>query len=246
MRKVEPIESSRLSSFDRLLPSEGTTIYPGVNYRDVNDISANVRRGVKQVFRYDSVYQKLHNQGYSISKGSKIGRRYCLYATSVKDEDIIGTIILTEYLDNPDGYGRDDFWYNKWIFPRYRQQHESRCVSGDTMHMMSLSGVANHLYCYPYSKSRNNFALFRHDRSLPCASPIYDSDGPEIQSYIIVRKEFDTIYGPRFLMEMNCEMYRTMDRVAYMKTGSRSLERVLTALRDMDQAAELVKKTVGG
>lgn len=239
--EIEPLNNDSLSKFNRLIPEFGLIISPGLLYRDVNDVSPEERLAQKQFFRNDVEYKTIYERRNLVSKGSRIDRRYCVYVS--KDIDQLGSIVFTETLDNPHGYGKDDFHYHKWIYPKYRRSKYSRYISADLMHILFIAGIANRLYCYPPGKEgEDNFFLNKIDTSLPCMSAIYSHDGPDVQEYVFVRQEFKTPVGIYILLEFNGDLYRKMDKVRYMTANPKfSKEVVIAWLHEMDEAAEKVK-----
>jgi hypothetical protein len=245
--KIRKMASDSLSQFSRLIPSDGLKVYPDVWYFDVNDIPPEVRLKTKIFFREDVSYKELYQRRTAINKGSRHGRRFCIYIK--KDEENLGNIVFTEILDNPDGYGPGDFIYHKWIFPKFRGSKYSRYASADAMHMMFKSGVANRLYTYVPATNRLISGSFfdRVDRSLPCMSEIYPTDGPDLQKYIFVRKNFETPFGIYMLVEFNGRIYRQMDLFNYfMATHGRKEETVRLWLIEMGRAARRVWWTAFG
>lgn len=242
--EIELLSNDSLSKFNRLIPEHGLIISPGLLYRDVNDVSPEERLAQKQFFRNDVEYKTIYERRDLVPKGSQIGRRYCAYVN--KDENQLGSMVFTEILDNLHGYGKDDFHYHKWIYPKYRRSKYSRYISADLTHLMFMAKIANHLYCYPPGREgKDTFFLNKIDTSLPCISIIYPHDGPDVQEYVFVRQEFNTPVGIYILLEFDGNLYRKMDKVRYMTANPKfSKEVVIAWLHEMDEAANIVKDTI--
>lgn len=234
-----------LYKFQRFIPKEGLVrVHPGITYKDANDVSEDIRWDNRHYIVENPIWNKLVQLSKLIDKGSQVGRRYCVYC--YRGEGLIGRIILTEILDNPDGYGKNDFLYNKMIYPEFEHSHWSRSVSGDIFHVTFESGLANNLYAYiPKAEhpKDSNFFYDLIDKTLPCFPKTLPGDGPDTQKYIIVKK----IYPSHVLVEYNGEIYRSMNQYDYMKkvNPKRTDDRVNRALRAMDSFADKVKVACG-
>jgi hypothetical protein len=249
MRKVESLEVSGLSEFDRMIPKEGLLILPGVLYIDVNDVRPDERLASRKMFYEDEEYQPLYLNRKAIWKGGNlIGRRYCAYV--YKDGSYVGNVVYTEKLDNPHGYGKDDFTITKWICKPYRRTKYSRYASGDLNHMLFRSGVVKRLYTYIrlIPEDPGSGLWTRIDFSMPCIGKLYDTDGPKVQKYISIKNSFQTPNGKYAIMELDGEIYRNMDLIEYLVAGgpNRTRESMEEMLICMDNAAEVVKRTIGG
>jgi hypothetical protein len=196
-------------------------------------------------FFNDLEYMPLFERRNLIPKGDIHGSRCCTYV--YKSGDPVGNIILTEILNNPDGYGKGDFLYHKWIYPKYRRTKYSRYAIGDVFHMVFMSGVANHLYTYTLANNSSGTTLWEKvDLSCPCVGVIHDSDKYLKQNYISVRRVIPTEWKTYILVEFDGEKYRKMDKAEYLSSNSHhDKELVDKWMKEMDAAAEKVRETVG-
>jgi RimJ/RimL family protein N-acetyltransferase len=236
--------SDKLSTYNRLIPREGLEVYPGVRYVDATDTDPETRNAAKKFFFADDKQytQLLHDRKY-IYKGSSVGRRYCVYI--FKGDDVLGNIVFTELLDNPHGFGDDDFAYSKYIYPKYQRTKYSRYALSDLMHFFFKSGLAKRLYAYVPAPNSGKTFWERVDRSLPCMSELYTTDGPELQTYISVKESFRTPVGNYDLIEFDGKKYNEMDLFKYFMTSpGRDEETVRRWMKEMDEAAEHVRITV--
>jgi hypothetical protein len=247
MPKIESMLSDGLSEFDRLIPEGGICVYPEVWYFDVNDIPIKERISSKRFFREDPDYRRLYDHRNLIFKGEKTGRRFCAYI--YRDLEAVGNIVFTEVIDNPHGFGKNDFSYHKWIFPKYRKTKYSRYAISDLIHMLFISGIARRIYVYTLARkdSEGHPLWERIDFSLPCASIIYDSDGPETQKYIFLKQEFQTPWATYLLLEFNGDIYRSMDLKKYFMAAPGRDEKIVERwLKEMNEAADEVGRVMNG
>ena len=237
---------AELSKFDRLLPEEGIEIYPNILYRDVNDVDAQIRSETKQYFKNDPSYGALLDHSHLITKGSKTGKRYCVYID--KGPTTLGNLVYTEILDNPHGMGQGDFLLHKWIYPEFRGTKYSRYASADLIHMLFISGAAKRLYFYiPLGKGKAFWDKMRANQDLiPCLPKLYAHDGPDVQKYMYVKEEIDTEWRAYSLVVVDGELYKAMDLRAYMNAiPGRTPEVVERWITEMNAAAEKVKESYG-
>ena len=227
--------------FDRMIPKDGITVYPEVVYLDVNDISKEEREKATTFIYTDSTYYRLHRQGSEIFKGIVNDRSFCVYI--YRRKELVGVITLREKLDNKDGYGKDDFLFNKYIWPEYQHTKYSRYLSGDLIHLVFKSGLANNLYAYmPATQKDVKFYWDKISKDLPCVGIRYETDGPLVQKYIKVVKEFQTKYGPYILVEFSGDIYRSMSIVDYfMSSPGQKCDVVNKWLLQLDEAADKVR-----
>jgi len=242
---VNKLRSKKLTQFSRLIPEEGIKIYPSIQYIDSNDVSEEERRTTKEFFSNDSQYLVTMNFASCVPKGKKVGRQYCVYAHRLDNGDAIGNVKFNEVLDNPHGFGENDFHYVKWIFPQYRYTKYSRYIIGDLIYLLFMAGVANRLYVYvPLKKDIDNskFWMGNVDKLLaPCLSRQYDSDSNEVQKYIKVNQIVPGFKVDYMLLEFNGDIYRNMDHRAYLSAvPGRSKETVDRWLEEMNEAALLI------
>lgn len=230
-----------LSPFVRFIPKDGLTIFPNLIYRDANDVSEKERFATKRVFGDDPEYRVLNKLGSYISKGTKYRTRLCTYV--YEGTKHIGNIMFTEFLDNPNGYGKMDFHYVKWIEKDYRHTKHSRYVIGDLIHILFKAGIANRLYSYmPAKNTESTFFFDQIGQDTPCVSKRYPSDSPDVQKYIISKGIVADFPVKYVLIELNGDIYRSMDLEEYlMAAPHRKIEDVHRWLDEMDKAAKTVK-----
>lgn len=239
------LRSKTLSSFVRLLPPDGIKIYPGITYRDVNDVTPEERQRTKSFFGFDPSYTVAIKLGEFLPKGKTVGRRFCVYADL--EGTPIGNIVFTEVLDNPHGYGKDDFLYHKWIYPEFRYTKYSRYITGDLTHMLFKGGVCRRLYVYvPVVSDTDRESKFWMDivnkPLAPCLSKQYPTDSSDVQKYIIPKQIIPAFKQDYLLLELNGEIYNSMDLRAYLLTApNRTPEVVDRWLVEMDEAAAQVR-----
>lgn len=246
MAIIELLSSNTLSKFDRLL-KQSVTIYPGLTYVDVNDVNENERFRSKKFLREDVDYANMSSQMKKIQRGTDTGRRYCLYV--FKGDCTVGRAVLTEIFDSPFGYTKNDFYYSKLVYREFSWTNWSRAFTGDVIHIMLSSGIANNLYTFmkaDANQKNESFFLNRIDRTQPCVPLVFPGDCESVQKYILVKDEVcigDDIY---LLVEYNGDIYRSMDKVEYIKkTGSTgNEEKIRMMLAQMDEAAEQAKQVI--
>lgn len=226
---------------NRLIGPEGLYIYP-LTYKDVNDASEEERNRHKDFFAQSEAYKRIR-QGLNV--GSKTNRNFCVYA--YKGPEFVGSTIMKEFLDNPDGYGENDFLYTKWVYPAFEQSKESRHMSGDLFHMLFMSGLAKRMYSYTPGRADavSKFFFDRVDSSSPCIPNRYATDNIMLQKYISVSKEIDVDGKFYVILNMDGDTYRSMDHLAYLMAPggpARTQEKCEEWLKQMDLAAEVVKK----
>jgi hypothetical protein len=235
-----------LSQFVRFIPKDGLTIFPDLVYRDVNDISEKERFATKKIFGEDPEYTVLSNMGSYVPKGTEYRIRLCTYV--YKGTDHIGNIMFTEFLDNPNGYGKKDFHYVKWIEEKYRHTKYSRYIIGDLIHILFKSGIANRLYSYmPAKNTQSTFFFDQIGQDAPCVSKRYPSDSPDVQKYILSKGVVADFPVKYVLIEFNGDIYRGMDLEEYlMASPNRKIEDVRKWLVEMDKATKMVRDTFYG
>lgn len=232
----------RLNNFNRFIPKNGIQVYPNVRYYDINDISEKTRLYYKQFFEKDKEYKPLTHRGRKMARGTIISRKYCSYV--YKKENLIGLILLFEYLDNPDGYGKNDFRYTKLIMPEYRGTKYSRYCGADIMHMVFTSNFIKRLYTYAVANKKHGTYVDRIDLKAPCMGIVYPSDG-SIQEYMKITKSLETPYGPYVILEFNGDLYNNTDLKKYfLAAPGRTEELADKWIKQMNLAASIVKKTI--
>jgi hypothetical protein len=225
-----------LTKWDRLIPEQGINIYPNVTYRDANDISEDIRLKSSDDILSDPLQNRLQEQRKVIKSGTKFDRKYSIYVYQMNK--LIGIWILREPLDNPHGYGKDDFHFVKYIYPEFRHTRFVRYASADLMHMLFISRKANRLYSYlPCISTESKFYMDKADPTLPCLGKRFGSDGVDVQKYIIVKEEILASSGNYIILEFNGDIYRSMDLGTYMRVHGRSDEVIDRWIKEMDGAA---------
>ncbi len=233
------LRANVLENVDRFLPDSGVNVYPYITYRDVNDIESQERHETKHFFRNDPVYHELSVRGQNIQKGSVSGHKLASYV--YRNGESLGVLMFLEILDNPHGYGVEDFFFVKWIYPQYRNTKYSRYAFADLMHILFFSGIAKRLYVYAPSKIGDGSFFDRVDSTLPCTGKYYSGDGPTLQPYISVKEEIQTEAGPYILVEFNGTVYMGMDLEKYFLSGpGRSVAIVRQWLLEMNGVAQMV------
>ena len=231
-----------LNNFQRFIPTTGIQIYPDIYYYDINDIKEKTRIYYKQFFEFDKEYKPLTQRGRKMNRGSNINRKYCSYV--YKKKSLIGLILFFEYLDNPDGYGKNDFRYTKLIMPKYRRTKYSRYAGADLVHLIFVSGLANRLYTYNVANKTSGTYIDRIDLSAPCMGKVYSTDGP-VQEYMKITKDIETPYGPYVILEFNGEIYNNMNLKKYfMAVPGRTEELADKWIKQMNEAAIIMKNTI--
>lgn len=231
-----------MHNWNRLLPVEGIIISPWIHYKDVNDISEQERLKVQKFFQQNKGYQDVRPVLKLVHRGSKVNRQYCIYV--YRKRDLLGCILSREYIDNPDGYSLGDFECVKLLYPEFRDTKYSRYMFSDFMHMLFISQIAKRLYLYTLAKrtESTSFLDVADRERMPCIGQRFDSDSPDVQRYIIVRKKFDIEGIPFVIIEYNGDIYRSMDLYAYMKAVPGRSEEVIQAwISEMNLAATIIK-----
>lgn len=216
----------------------------GATYIDVNDISEAERKSTKDFFFGDPAYIVLNNIGSMIPHGDKINRRFCTYV--YKKDVPVCNIVLREYVDNPDGYSLNDFYFHKWVWPDFQHTKYARYALADLMHIIFMTHTGNNLYCYAPSKSDDEFFLDSMNMEiLPCSGVRFPTDGLDVQKYIRIKKRFKVLSYPYVLIEMNGDIYRDMDLMEYfMAAPDRNEAIVRKWLEEMGEAARKVQDSV--
>jgi len=215
--------------FKRFLPKEGITIsiptdcwldaymskkppkvVASLTFIDVNDIADEEK--VQKIVRDDPTYVAINKIHRSIPKG-KIGQSMQCY---VKDkQSTIATVTFKEYLDNPDGYGKGDFSYEKWITEPFQGTTISRLISSMLFRFIFMSGLANRLYAYvPVFSDKGDFWEALGEKHIVCNSMIGERDSK--LPYIQVVKTISTNAGKCFLVEFDGSKYNAMDHDKYL------------------------------
>lgn len=241
-KQMSNLYSSKLTEFLRILkyPVE---IYPDIKYIDANDVDVNLRRRVKRDLAHDPDYVVARNFGSFLPRGEKLDRKHCVYV--FKGDDIIGNIKFVEILDNPHGYGKDDFHYSKFVYPKYRFSKYSRYMIGDLIHMLFMSNYAKRLYVYVPLRNEydiNNYWMHNLDLEiLPCMSEVYETDSSETIPYIKAKdiiRAFKKMYQ---LIEFDGDIYRKMDHKKYLSNvPGRSEEVINRWLIEMNNATSAI------
>ncbi|OGM10665.1 hypothetical protein A2Z67_06155 [Candidatus Woesebacteria bacterium RBG_13_36_22] len=232
---------NQLPKFNRLLPPEGVWVYPEVWYRDINDISMEDRMEARKYLFNDDSYKALLQYRKYIKRGSKIGRMFALHV--FRKMDIVCALTMTEFLDNPEGYGIGDFYFGKVVWPKFKHTKYSRYAASDLFHMVFKSNLAHSMYSYFLVKRETTGVTFwdRVDRSIPCLGIMYPTDGPDVQKYMIIKKEVETGDRKCMILELNGDIYRSMDLKAYFMTAPNRKEEIVDKwLLEMDDAAKKV------
>ncbi len=211
--------------FKRLLPQGGTElirISENAEYRvscsDINDFPDSFNDAIRNIMRNDSDPNIASHSHINI--GKEFGKTFRIYVFLNSQVIIIES--LFEILDNPDGYGHEDFLLQNYIFPCYRQTKYVRWANSDLFYLMFHSGLAKRIYTYIKSKdsvSSNPFQKIDLSES-PCVAKIYPSDGPLIQKYISIPKTINTNKGDYSIMEFNGSEYLKMDHKEYHKNAA--------------------------
>lgn len=231
-----------LQNWDRLLPSEGIIIFPDVIYKDANDISIENRTTIRTYFKYDSQYLS-HATTINTPKGNKIDRKYCIYV--YKKDKLLGCILTQEILDNPDGYGKDEFELIKLLRPEYRFTKYARYMVSDFLHFMFKSNIAKKLYSYVPAKSTTSkyFLDVMDSDKMPCIGIRYISDSIGVQKYISVKKIIDDSEQLFAILEFDGKIYNNMNLFEYMNVvPNRKPETINRWLYEMDNAAKQIKE----
>ena len=231
--------------FSRFIPKGGIQIYPNVWYIDFHDMEQTEVTKIRNWFNADPMHLQLEEHGKAIFKGQYTGVAYLVYVK--KDDKWLGVLSAAEKLDNPHGYGQFDFHYVKWIFPEFQHTKYSRWASGDFMHMGFVSGAVHRFYSYfPADPGEHDtYYMNRVRQYLPCLGKRLPVDGLDVQKYIRIKNEFETQYGPYFLVEFNGDIYKQMDLRNYLSlVPNRPTEVVDRWIKEMDDAAAKVRETV--
>jgi hypothetical protein len=226
--------------YDRLLPPGGCYM-TGVHYIDIHDIPEKESNKVKYYFEHDPCQIVLNKIGGYIPKGKRMSRQYCVRVK--KNDSNICSIVLMEFLDNPDGYSNNDFYYFKLVRKEYIHTKYSRYAIADLLHIIFMSGMGNNLYCYVPVKNNSEFFMDAINRDmLTCASPRFESDGINVQKYILIKKRFNVLSYPYILIEINGDIYKNMDLKKYMMAvPGRSENKIEQWLSEMNKAAQQVR-----
>lgn len=233
--------SQNLRTFDRLIPSNGIIISPDILYLDVNDVPTEERLKQRNILMSWEINKNLLERSKAIYKGSDINRQFCVY--TYKSGKPMLHIHFTEILDNPHGYGKNDFLMHKIVFPDFMGSKYVRYAGGDMIHMMFVSNLANRLYVYtPAIKSNSKIFIERIQPNIPCVGVTFPSDKTAI-IYASIKMEFDTEAGHYILVEFNGDIYRSMDIKSYlMAPPNRTEEKVNRWIEEMNRAASLLRE----
>ncbi len=237
------LNSDKLSAFDRLISKDGF-YEPIANmyFKDINDVDAETRQNSKKFIREHLVYSTLINQLKAIKLGNALNRRFGIYGWY--NGRVVGSIVYTEILDNPHGYGRNDFKYTKIVFPEFTKSRQSRSLTACWMHCLFLSGLANRTYAYVRRGNSEGFVLDQLDPTLPCLSIRYERDNPNYLTYVSI-PQYLQINGARFvILELDGNKYRNMDFEHYMQVSGMSAKKARNILYELDRAVGLVKEEI--
>ena len=156
-----------------------------------------------------------------ISKGTQRSRKFRFFA--YHDWKLMAAYTYTEILDNPDGYGKGDFYHERYIFPEYRKSFLVRFASADIIYFMFKSGLAKRFYSYLQLKTQGAEGKLLWDLidipANPCMPLILKNDGPEVQTYLFITKKMDTEKGRFGILETNGNLFNNMDLGAYHRAG---------------------------
>ena len=227
-----------MHNWNRLLPLGGVVIYPDILYKDVNDVLTKERTDTELFFHTYAAYRRR-----PLFKGNWVPRQYCAYI--YKNDKLLGCILSHEILDNPDGYGEEDFEFFKLLYPDYRNTKYARYMTADFLHIMFMSDIAKRLYAYVPSKLTMSKYFFdvMDTHQMPCVGVRFSSDNLEVQKYIKISKTFVVGEQSYAIVEFDGDTYREMDLVNYMSAvPGRNLQILDRWFKDMNDAAQAVKE----
>jgi len=225
-----PIYSDELTKFERLLLKN--IHIQGIDYQDANDVGPEIRLTSKKEYRNDPEY----NQGVPVHfKGSEKGNRYNVYVSENNHQ--IGYVRFQEYLDSPYGYGKDDYFFWKWVIPSYRHTRFARRMIADLLHMLFISGKFNKLYTFMSTHKG------KVDFSVPCRGPKYESDGPDRQKFLLYKGIYPLGKHEFTLGEFNRDIYMRMNLRDYkLATQYKTEKEVDNWLDDIYGGAALINE----
>jgi hypothetical protein len=236
----------------RLIPKDGITITRDLKtgilklrYVDSTDVSMEHKDYLSNMFKQNThVIDSIH-----IYKGSIQGHTYGYFIYENDDVNPIGSYTVIEFLDNPHGYGQNDFFSTRFLVSKYHHGHKmARYVSNDHIHFMFKSDIAKRLYAY--LKHKENYEGKFFDKidivANPCLAITYPTDGPTIQTYISFPKMIDTTKGKFVIAQSDGDAYRAMDIAEYYIKAHHTLaaqNNFIEWLKEVDAAANLIKAT---
>ena len=150
-----------------------------------------------------------------IPRGEKIGRCFKVYGAI--DSDPVGVFIFTEYLDNPFGYGKDDFHFSQYVIPKYSGALALRMSHGDLYYIAFKSEVANNLYSYVKVKedAKDLKEFNRLDLDVSNNVGLKHTDTYEDVKYIRLDRLFNTEKGLFGILHMDGRVFRSMEVLDY-------------------------------
>ena len=118
------------------------------------------------------------------------------------------------------------------------------------IHLLLESGVANNLYSFPVAKKGTTYEsnLWASiDTTQPCHGEVYPCDSPDRMKYFKREVFIQTPWKGYILTSYNGEVFRRMDRVAYlMSVPDREEKDVKEWLQRMSKLSEVIRRTVYG
>jgi hypothetical protein len=233
--------------YNRFIPKGGFDIGSTwvIHYEDIAD-HPDLAIKIKDFFEKDKDYENLKSFTKNIPHGTTFGRRYGAFGW--RDSSLIGAALWWEYLDNPHGYGKGDFFLTKLILPEYRWTRESRLLSTNILDIFLLGNIMKRTYSYvPVFKEGEDWDIWgRVDERVPCWGKMYPTDGPTVQPYMSVKKVFKVKGVDVLLVERDGDIFRKMDLVTYfMKTPvNTKVESVRRFISSQEKALELIQNEI--
>lgn len=213
-----------MRTFDRLIPVGGVKITGTdpdhlLNHVDVNDIDLATREDVEYRVFADETFIQTIEEHKTIKKGTDLDRNFSVY--SYVKGDLVSFTTFFEWLDNPDGYEKNDFLRSWWIDSKYQGTKYARFIILDLYILLSLSGIANKIYAYGKTteSSITNENVIVGDKSSVCGHTSTE-DMNKVSaaggSFIKIRKIITTEVGNFTVGDWDCDAYRKLDKKKFI------------------------------
>lgn len=247
-----PREKKR-PDFNRLVPKEGIEITHLIDgqrrifhFTDANDAPQIMKMAVAQIARNDPNLNFINVT--HIFRGSNILRSFRVYVLVQGSPCMVFS--LYEKVDNPHGYGAGDFNYEKYVFPEHVSTLYPRFAANDIFNMMFALDSVKRLYGYVkvYENIDPKGKLWEllDVASNSCNPRLFDFDGPTVQKYASWSKFLDTDKGKYGIMEINGDIYRSMDIEEYYFTVLKNLRKnTVKTDEDLAKMREKLKVHLG-
>jgi len=229
----------------RLVPVGGIVVHQDVLYKDANDVHLEERNQVKKLFYEDREYMSLIGVGLPRYTTMGLNKQFAVYIYNHGD-DLVGLIVGYELLKNPDGYGKDDYFYAKLVHPKYRRSKYSRHMESAFFYMIFFSGVAKRLYTYaPYTGDDTNLLTMMDLKRMPCSSAGLGCTGwgTKFCDFMSIPKKVQVYGKPHVILQLDGDMYRGLEEKDFIEAAPDKDPQVIRDwLKDVNKGSTAIRE----